>query len=35
MTEIKETVWWMLVILGVAAFAYDLVWYSGMVAIYL
>src|ERR1700733_10645025 len=35
MTEIKETVWWMLVILGVAAFAYDLVWYSGMVAIHL
>jgi hypothetical protein len=25
----------MLVILGVAAFAYDLVWYGGIVAVYL
>jgi hypothetical protein len=35
MTEIKETVWWMLVILGVAAFAYDVVWYGGIVPIHL
>jgi hypothetical protein len=32
MTDMKETAWWMLVILGGAAFAYDLVWYGGIIA---
>jgi hypothetical protein len=31
-SDIKETAWWMLVILGGAAFAYDLVWYGGIIA---
>jgi hypothetical protein len=35
MTEMKETAWWMLVMLGVAAFGYDLVWYGGIIATHL
>jgi hypothetical protein len=35
MTGMKETAWWMLVMLGVAAFGYDLVWYGGIIATHL
>jgi hypothetical protein len=27
----KETSWWMLVILGSAAFFYDVAWYGGII----
>jgi hypothetical protein len=32
MTDMKETVWWMLVIWGSAALICDLSWYSGIIA---
>jgi hypothetical protein len=35
MTEMKETAWSVLVTLGAAAFAYDLVWYGGIIATHL
>jgi hypothetical protein len=35
MTEMKETAWWMLVMLGVAAFGYDLVWYGAIIAVHM
>jgi hypothetical protein len=28
MTDMKETVWWMLVILGGAALVFDVTWYG-------
>ncbi len=31
MTDIKETAWWILVIVGVVAFAYDVAWYGAIV----
>jgi hypothetical protein len=31
MTEMKQTAWWMLVILGSAALVFDVVWYGGMI----
>jgi hypothetical protein len=32
MTDMKETAWWMFVILGSAAFVYDVAWYGGIIA---
>ena len=31
MTDMKETAWWMLVILS-AALVYDVAWYGGIIA---
>jgi len=32
MSEIKETAWWILVIVGGVAFAYDVAWYGAIIA---
>ncbi len=32
MTDMKETAWWMLVILASAALVYDVAWYGGIIA---
>ena len=31
LTGMKETAWWMLVILGSAALFYDVAWYGGII----
>jgi hypothetical protein len=31
MTDMKETAWWILVILGSAALVFDVAWYGGII----